>query len=131
VYFSHDDALVLALKMRFVGRNPLKEYWWTSSSTNILYKSTFDQMGLSIDNLSLILTSLVIFSGDTLYSLGTVLLEVHFGSASCTISLQLMFLVLDVPSTYNTILGQGALNKLRAVVFMSHLMMKIPYPIRN
>jgi hypothetical protein len=56
VRFSHDDTLVLALKMGPVGREPRPRVKSVliniKSFADILYKSTFDQIGLSIDRLS-------------------------------------------------------------------------------
>jgi hypothetical protein len=76
VRFPHDDALVLALKMKSategVSRRVKRVLVDKESSADILYKSTFDQMGLSAQDLSPAWTLLISFSGDTLYSLGTV-----------------------------------------------------------
>jgi hypothetical protein len=58
------------------------------------------------------------------YSIGTMLVEVQFGVYPYSMTLRLSFLVVDAPSTYNGILGKGALNKLGEVVSTSHLKMK-------
>jgi hypothetical protein len=77
----------------------------TGSSADILYKSIFDQTGLTTHDLSPEWTPLISFSGDTLYSMGTVSLEVQFGRGSCTVTLKLAFLVVEASSAYNAILG--------------------------
>jgi hypothetical protein len=98
----------------------------TGNSVDIMYKSTFDQIGLLVMDLSPMLTPLISFSGDTLYSLGIILLEVQFRSQSCSLTLKLTFLVVETSSAYNAILGREALNKLGVVVSTSHLMIKFP-----
>ena len=47
---------------------------------------------------------------------GTVRLPVRFGDKTCFRSLEVDFLVVDVPMTYNVILGRPTLHKVKAVV---------------
>jgi hypothetical protein len=128
--FPLDDALVLALKMKPTtegsSRRVKRVLIDTGNSVDIMYKSTFDQIGLLVMDLSPMLTPLISFSGDTLYSLGIILLEVQFRSQSCSLTLKLTFLVVETSSAYNAILGREALNKLGVVVSTSHLMIKFP-----
>jgi hypothetical protein len=98
------------------------------SSADIMYNSIFDQMGLTTQELYPTRTTLISFSGDTLYSLGMISLEVKFGRGPCTVTLKLTFLVVGAPSAYNAILGRGALNKLGAIASIPHLMMKFLTP---
>jgi hypothetical protein len=67
----------------------------TGSSVDIMYKSTFDKIGLLVTDLSPMLTPLFSFSGDTLYSLGIILLEVQFHSWPCSLTLKLTFLMVE------------------------------------
>jgi hypothetical protein len=111
IHFPHDDVLVLALKMKPVMEGMSR---WVKrvlvdmrSSVDILYKSIFDQMGLSVKDLSLARTPLISFMGHTLYYLGMIPLEVQFGRGPCSVTLKLTFLVVEASSAYNAILGRG------------------------
>jgi hypothetical protein len=57
------------------------------SLTNILYKSTFQLNGALNDQLVAGLKPLINLLGDTLYSLGTIPLDVKFDSKPCSVSL--------------------------------------------
>jgi hypothetical protein len=58
------------------------------------------QMNLLTKGLLLVRTALIDFFRDTLYSLGTILLEVQFGTQPYSIILKLTFLVVDTYSAY-------------------------------
>ena len=56
-----------------------------------------------------------------------VTLQVMVGSQSCVKIVEVDFLIVSThSSTYNTILGKLSLNRIRAIVLTSHLLMKFP-----
>jgi hypothetical protein len=66
------------------------------------------------------------FGGKQVHLVGIILLLVTVGTTSILSFVMVDFLVVDRPSTYNTIIRRPALNKLRAATSTYHLMMKFP-----
>ncbi|RWW63913.1 hypothetical protein BHE74_00028886 [Ensete ventricosum] len=52
------------------------------------------------------------------------------GEEPYTKALMVVFMVVDLPSAYNAIIGRSTLNKLRAVVSTFHRSMKFPTDAR-
>ncbi|XP_052199590.1 uncharacterized protein LOC127806384 [Diospyros lotus] len=96
------------------------------SSSEILYKRAFLGMGFILDQLRPVRVPLVGFDGVVIHSKGLIWLPLTVGSGSHKSQVTLDFLVADVPSTYNMILGRSGLSALRAVQSKYHVVLKFP-----
>ncbi|XP_020554491.1 uncharacterized protein LOC110013115 [Sesamum indicum] len=96
------------------------------SSTDIIFKSVVDKMGLENARLEPVKTPLVGIGGSEVSSLGTIELPVSMGEEPKRKTLMVKFLVVDTPFTYNVILGRLGLNSFRAVISTYHMKMKFP-----
>ena len=120
----HDDAVVLALKMgTYRVRRVLVD---TSSSADILYCGSFIDMGYKTESLRPVKAPLTGFSGGVVNPLGVITILVVFGTAPRIVTIPVDFLVVDVPSAYNAIIGRKTLNMLGAVVSSYYLKVKFP-----
>jgi hypothetical protein len=72
---SHDDVIVLSLKINFHRVNRVLVD--IGSLADILYLDAFKKMGYSVKNLKKVQTPLVGFMGDTLYSEGVIEMRVE------------------------------------------------------
>ncbi|KAL0446381.1 UNVERIFIED_CONTAM: hypothetical protein Slati_1766000 [Sesamum latifolium] len=83
---------------------------------------TDTQMELSDTLLEPVDTSLYDFAREVVYLLGQILLPLSFRMESN--KKMICFLIIDIPSTYNVILGPPVLNTFQVVVFTYHMKMK-------
>ncbi|XP_072074334.1 uncharacterized protein [Arachis hypogaea] len=98
------------------------------SSADILFKPAFDKLGLDEKKLRAY--------PDTLYGLGDtpikplryVPLHTTFKKGGKSKTLSIDFIVVDVGSAYNALIGKTILNRLGAVVSTAHLCIKFPTP---
>ncbi|GAV73683.1 hypothetical protein CFOL_v3_17166, partial [Cephalotus follicularis] len=97
----------------------------SGSSADILFKPAFDQLKILEDQLKPIKTPLVGFAGHVVHPLGSIDLFVVVGSLPCQTHVQLTFLVVDTPSSYNAIIGRPRLNIIEAIVSTRHLLVKV------
>lgn len=122
ITWPHDDPVVLKLK---IGEHRVKRVLVdTGSSADILYLSTFKQMGYPKERLQGGATPLIGFTGDSLRPKGVVRLKVAFGEAPKIVEVMVNFLVVSAPSAYNAIIGRGTLNQIGAIVSSPHLKVK-------
>ena len=120
----HDDALVVTLR---VGHNNVHRILIDGgSSVDVMCKSTFQKMELTIDMLKPSPTPLYGFAGKKVIPEGSIELPISIGQTEHQKALMVRFLVVDTPSVYNIILGRPTLNALKAVVSTYHLLMKFP-----
>ena len=82
----------------------------------------FKRMGLDKTKLVESVTPLIGFSADAVWPLGKITLNVRADS----IVLPTDFLVVDVPSSYNAIIGRTWLHKMKAISSTYHQMIKFP-----
>ncbi|XP_028072066.1 uncharacterized protein LOC114274359 [Camellia sinensis] len=100
----HNDALVVTLRVKdFDIKRILIDQ---GSSVEIKYYDTFKQMKLEE------------------WLIGKIILPVKAG----TVTKQVEFWLLKVPSTYNLILGRGWLHAMQAVASTYHQVMRFPTP---
>ncbi|XP_009419888.2 uncharacterized protein LOC103999771 [Musa acuminata AAA Group] len=66
------------------------------------------------------------FTGDSISPLGAVTLPLTLGTPSRSKTVMTTFLVVDLPTAYNAILGRPTLNKVRAVVSTYYQTIKFP-----
>lgn len=97
------------------------------SSSDIIFMDTHKAMGLTMNNLQPIMIPLVAFNGErtffTIY-----ITHLIAGEESCCITTENKFLVVDLPSANNVILGRTPLNELDAVISTMRMLMRFPAP---
>ncbi|XP_072088053.1 uncharacterized protein [Arachis hypogaea] len=96
------------------------------SSTDILFKSTFDKLGLQEKELRAYPNSLFGLRDALIQPLRYIPLHTTFGKETRSRTLSIDYIVVNVNSSYNALIGQTALNQLAAVVSTPHLYMKFP-----
>ncbi|KAL0433383.1 UNVERIFIED_CONTAM: hypothetical protein Slati_2672600 [Sesamum latifolium] len=96
------------------------------SSADILFGEAYDQMQLEDVPLETIDTSLYGFAAEVVHPRGMISLPLTLGEAPLRRTCLLKFLVVDIPSAYNVILGQPTLNAFRVI---STYHMKIKFPV--
>ncbi|XP_065050275.1 uncharacterized protein LOC135680323 [Musa acuminata AAA Group] len=111
---DHDDALMRRIMVD------------TGSSADILYFDAFQKLGLARENLSPMCSALTGFTGDSISPLGAVTLPLTLGTPPKSKTVMTTFLVVDLPTAYNAILGRPTLNKVRAVVSTYYQTIKFP-----
>ncbi|XP_065007567.1 uncharacterized protein LOC135638383 [Musa acuminata AAA Group] len=123
---EHDDALVIMA--RIANAQVRRIMIDTGSSADVLYLDTFQKLGLTKESLKPICSALTGFIGDSVSPLGTVTLPLTLGAPPQIKTVMSTFLVVDLPTAYNAILGRPTLNKIRAVVSAYHQTVKFPTP---
>ncbi|KAL0405925.1 UNVERIFIED_CONTAM: hypothetical protein Slati_3906400 [Sesamum latifolium] len=120
----HNDALVITaiLANYEVGRIFID----SGSSADILFGEAYDQMQLGDVFLEKVNTSLYGFAGEVVHPRGMVSLSLTMGRGTARKTCLLKFLVVDVPSAYNVILGRPTLNTFQAVISTYHMKIKFP-----
>ncbi|GKA60365.1 reverse transcriptase domain-containing protein [Tanacetum coccineum] len=97
------------------------------SSFEILYEHCFNRLRLEIRNqMVLVVTSLVGFSGETKWPLGQITLLVKVGDNEHSTSTWMDFMVVRSTSSYNGIIGRPGLRKIKAIPSTMHEMIKFP-----
>ncbi|KAL0457901.1 UNVERIFIED_CONTAM: hypothetical protein Slati_0417300 [Sesamum latifolium] len=122
----HNDALVITaiLANYEVGRIFID----SGSSVDILFGEAYDQMQLGDVSLEKVNTSLYGFAGEVVHPRGMVSLPLTMGRGTACKTYLLKFLVVDIPSAYNVILGRPTLNTFQAVISTYHMKIKFPTP---
>ncbi|GAV64769.1 hypothetical protein CFOL_v3_08284, partial [Cephalotus follicularis] len=120
----HDDLVVLTLLVElFTMKRILID---NGSSADILYKHIFDQHKIPTNQLKPVKTPLVGFAGKMVHPLGSIDLSLVTCMTPRQTQVQMIFLVVDTPSSYNSIIGRPSLNLLEAIVSTRHLVKKFP-----
>ena len=86
------------------------------SSADVLYFDAFKKLSLTEGDLTPMASTLTRFTGDSISLLGTTVIPITIGEEPRAKTILTTFMVVDLPSTYNVILGRPTLNKLKAVV---------------
>ncbi|KAL0285976.1 UNVERIFIED_CONTAM: hypothetical protein Sradi_7159300 [Sesamum radiatum] len=121
---SHNDALVITavLANYEVGRIFID----SGSSADILFGEAYNQMPLGDVSLEKVNTSLYGFEAEVVQPRGMISLPLTMGAGTTRKTCMLEFLVVDVPSAYNVILGRPTLNAFQAVISIYHMKIKFP-----
>lgn len=109
VDLPHNDPLVISLK---VGDHSVNKILVdTGSSVNVMYNNLFKMLKLKLEDLKP--TSCVMrgFNGVLVEPMGEVTLPIYVDP----VTIQTLFLVVNVSSQYNTIIGRRWLHEMRAV----------------
>ncbi|CAA0811971.1 Unknown protein, partial [Striga hermonthica] len=119
----HNDALMIMAQVS--GSEVQRVFVDTGSSVNVIFYDCLKRMELDIQ-LTLFHTSLFGFNGSEVAPLGETMLDVVLGEGDLRKVKMVRFVVVDVESAYNVILGRPALNAFQAVVSTYHMKLKFP-----
>ena len=123
----HDDPLVIRAVV--ANKTIHRVLIDNGISTDIIFASAFDKMGIDREKLEPANTHLRGFSGDKVLLLGSIQLVITFGDPPCQATTTLRFLIVNAPSAYNVLLGRPSLNVIRAIP--SAYLMVIKFPTTN
>ena len=120
IYCPHNDALVITLRVKDydVKRILIDQ----GSSCEIMYYETFKQLKLEDKDLAPTVSSQIGFNSMPEWPVGKIILPVRARS----MTKQMEFCVLKVPSTYNIILGRTWLHAMRSVASTYHQVLRFP-----
>ena len=120
----HDDPLVI----RVVVANKTVHMVLIDnrSSTDIIFASAFDKMGIKREKLEPVNAHILGFSGEKALPLGSVQLVLTLGDPPCQATTTIKFLIVDAPSAYNMLLGRPSLNTIRVIPSAYHMVVKLP-----
>ena len=105
----HDDPLVIrAIVANKTVHRVLVD---NGSSTDIIFTSVFDKIGIGREKLEPFTTHLRGFSGEKVLPLGSIQLVLTLGDPPCQATTTARFLVVDAPSAYNMLLGRPSLKR--------------------
>jgi len=121
---SQDDPMVISVDIdKFTIMKTLVDQ---ESSVDILYWKTFKAMKIPIVEMMPYDDHVVSFSRERVGTKGYIELYTTFGLDKASKTLRIRFLVIEAYTSYNILIGQSSLNKLRAIVSTPHLAMKFP-----
>ncbi|XP_033129374.1 uncharacterized protein LOC117126095 [Brassica rapa] len=116
----HHDALVVSLTIaNCLVKRILVD---NGSSSNIIFLTAYQDLGLEENTLTRKVTPLIRFSGEVKQTAGEVVLAVYAEG----INLSTKFLVVDCQSAYNMILGRPWIHDMGAVPSTLHQIVKFP-----
>ena len=120
----HDDPLVIraVIANKAVHRVLVDN----GSSTDIIFESVFDKMGIGREKLEPVNAHLRGFSEERVLPLRSIQLVLILEDPLCQATTEVRFLVVDAPSAYNILLGRPSLNAIRAIPFAYHMVIKFP-----
>ncbi|XP_051190970.1 uncharacterized protein [Lolium perenne] len=126
-YLNWSDPLVINAQIG--GFDMSKVFMDAGSAINLIYTKTLRAMNISLANLT---PSEICFHGivpgKPEIPVGTIALDVVFGSRENFRREKIDFEVMDWPSQYHAILGRPAYSRFMAVSHHTYLVMKIPGP---
>ncbi|XP_062104034.1 uncharacterized protein LOC133815183 [Humulus lupulus] len=110
VHHPHNDPLVVEVQIAnmIVARKMID----LRSSTNILFKNTLERMNFNIKDLEPCEQLLYGFTGSSIAIVGSIRLPLMVGAAPKGNTVMDLFVVIDIPSPYNAMIGRPALYDL-------------------
>ncbi|XP_021762924.1 uncharacterized protein LOC110727653 [Chenopodium quinoa] len=119
VVFPHDDPLVLITKIN--GADIKRVLVDGGSSANVLFVQAFNEMNIGRQYLKPVSYPVIEFNGSTVRPEGSIVLPVKLGDGPQARDVMAEFLVVDVKSAYNAIIGIPIIHDMQAVVSTYHL----------
>ena len=120
----HDDPLVIRVVV--ANKTIHRVLVDNGSSTDIIFTSAFDKLGIGREKLELVNAYLRGFSGERVLPLGSIQLVLTLGDPPCQATTTVRFLIVDAPSAYNILLGRPSLKAIRATPSAYHMVIKFP-----
>ena len=108
----HDDPLVV--RVIVANKTVHRVLVDNGSSTDIIFVSAFDNMGIGREKLEPVNAHLWGFSRERVLPLRSIQLVLTLGDPPCQATTTVRFLIVDAPSSYNILLGKPSLNAMRA-----------------
>ncbi|GFS31847.1 hypothetical protein Acr_00g0019520 [Actinidia rufa] len=121
---QHPYSDPLMVQLRIGGYDVKRILVDTGSSGEVMYYDLFKQLKLPQDKLKSARAPLVVFNAQVHWPLGTVCLQTRAGSQE----LMTEFVVVDIPSPYNAIVGRDWLHRMKGVVSTLHQAIKFVTP---
>ncbi|XP_027931921.1 uncharacterized protein LOC114187764 [Vigna unguiculata] len=123
---EQDDPMVITVELEnYAVKKVLIDQ---GSSVDILYWATYQKLQLPTTTMVPYDEPIYGFSGEKVSTRGYIDLHTVFCDDTQTKTILIGFLVVDMPTSYNVLLGRPSLNTLGAVVSTPHLAMKFPSP---
>ncbi|XP_072064060.1 uncharacterized protein [Arachis hypogaea] len=119
---GHDDLVVII--MILANANLHRTLVDQRSSADILFKPTFDKLGLEEKELKSYPDTFFGLGDTSIRPLGFSSLYTTFGKGLKSKTLNIDNIVVDIASSYNALIGRTTLNRLGAIVSTPHLCMK-------
>uniref|UniRef100_A0A803PYU0 HAT C-terminal dimerisation domain-containing protein n=1 Tax=Cannabis sativa TaxID=3483 RepID=A0A803PYU0_CANSA len=122
VKFLRNDPLVITAQIRniTVSRCMVEN----GASSNILFRSTYEKMGIQLANLAPYTQVMYDFFIQGIAPMGYIRLPLTVGENPTTKMLMAQFVVINVPSAFDTMIGRPALYDLKAITSIYHLCLK-------
>ena len=122
--YPHDNPLVFRAVVANKTVHPILVD--NGSSTDIIFASAFDKMGIGREKLEPVNTHLRGFSGEKVLPLGSIQLVLTLGEPPCQATTTTRLFTVDASSAYNMLLGRPSLNPIKAIPSAYHMMIKFP-----
>lgn len=98
----------------------------TGSSADILYYDAFEKLGLDPEQLRPFKGTLADFTGEQVHVRGHITLKTTFGTKETAKTIEVKYLVINAPNSYNIIIRRPTFNLLGAFLSTRFLVMKYP-----
>ncbi|CAL8997656.1 unnamed protein product, partial [Prunus brigantina] len=126
VRFPHHDPLIITAEIAHC--SVARVFLDRGSSINIIFLSTFRQLGIQEGLLDRRCPTLVAFGGGHIQPLGHMHLTLSIGAYPRQTRTTTSFVVADCPSSYNVILGRPAIGDFDLTINMRALLIRFPTP---
>ena len=120
----HDDPFVI--KAVIANKMIHRVLVDNGSSTDIIFASAFNKIGIGREKLEPVNVCLRGFSGERVLPLGSIQLVLTLGDPPCQAITTVRFLIVDAPLAYNMLLGRPCLNTIRSIPSAYHMVIKFP-----